>query len=121
MAERSADGYYTLKGRADDLIISGGFNIYPAEIERFLREQPGVKEAVVVGAPDAIRGQTPIAFIEPNPGFDPAAIEKACRDSMASYKVPREFRRIGRAPRNALGKIQRRLLTELAASSSAPV
>jgi malonyl-CoA/methylmalonyl-CoA synthetase len=57
LGERSADGYVTLRGRASELILSGGFNVYPREIEEVLLEQPGVREAAVVGAPDARRGE----------------------------------------------------------------
>ena len=60
---RSADGYYTLCGRRSDLIISGGFNIYPREIEEFLMEQPEVAEAAVVGEPDRVRGEVPVAYV----------------------------------------------------------
>ena len=61
LATRSADGYYTLSGRRSDLIISGGFNIYPREIEEFLEEQPEVAEAAVVARPDRVRGEVPVA------------------------------------------------------------
>ena len=63
IATRSDDGYYTLSGRKSDLIISGGFNIYPREIEEFLMEQPEIVEAAVVGEPDRVRGEIPVAYI----------------------------------------------------------
>ncbi|OYW22174.1 MAG: hypothetical protein B7Z55_04910, partial [Planctomycetales bacterium 12-60-4] len=63
IAVRSADGYYTLQGRRSDLIISGGFNIYPREIEEFLAEQPGVTEVAVAGVPDSRRGEVPVAYV----------------------------------------------------------
>ena len=63
MAERSADGYYTLRGRRTDLIISGGFNIYPREIEELLVEVCGVREAAVIGVGDPLRGEVPIAYV----------------------------------------------------------
>src|SRR5262249_27059732 len=63
IATRSDDGYYTLRGRASDLIICGGFNVYPREIEDLLLEQPGVREAAVVGAPDALKGEVPVAYL----------------------------------------------------------
>src|SRR5216684_5749769 len=78
LATRSADGYYTLLGRKSDLIISGGFNIYPREIEELLLEQPGVAEAAVVGVPDELRGEVPVAFIVAT-DFDPDALERCCR------------------------------------------
>ncbi|MBI3470605.1 MAG: AMP-binding protein [Candidatus Solibacter usitatus] len=110
LAERSTDGYYTLKGRKSDLIISGGFNIYPREIEEFLLEQPGVAEAAVVGLPDRVRGEVPVAYIVPKGVFDPDALEQACRAKLASFKVPRSFRAVDNLPRTALGKIQKHLL-----------
>ena len=62
------DGYYTLQGRRSDLIISGGFNIYPREIEEFLQEQPEVKEAAVIGVADRMRGAWAVAYIRPREG-----------------------------------------------------
>jgi malonyl-CoA/methylmalonyl-CoA synthetase len=106
----SADGYYTLHGRASDLIISGGFNIYPREIEELLLELPGVREAAVVGTPDDRRGEVPVAYVVAGEGFDPDAARAACAISMASFKVPRAFVRIEALPRNALGKVQKHLL-----------
>jgi malonyl-CoA/methylmalonyl-CoA synthetase len=110
LAERSPDGYYTLQGRRSDLIISGGFNIYPREIEEFLEEQPAVAEAAVVGVPDAVRGEVPWAYIVPRSAPDAAALEAACRASLASFKVPRAFIMVDKLPRTALGKIQKHLL-----------
>jgi malonyl-CoA/methylmalonyl-CoA synthetase len=110
LAERSPDGYYTLQGRRGDLIISGGFNIYPREIEEFLEEQPAVAEAAVVGVPDAVRGEVPLAYIVPRGAPDAAALEAACRASLASFKVPRVFIMVDKLPRTALGKIQKHLL-----------
>src|SRR6185437_13640063 len=79
LATRSPDGYYTLCGRRSDLIISGGFNIYPREIEEFLLEQPEVAEAAVAAAPDRVRGEVPVAYIVPRSAvggtFDTNALE----------------------------------------------
>jgi malonyl-CoA/methylmalonyl-CoA synthetase len=110
LASRSDDGYYTLLGRKSDLIISGGFNIYPREIEELLLEQPGVAEAAVVGVADDMRGEVPVAFIVPDDGFDPEALERCCREQLASFKVPRRFVRVESIPRTALGKVQKHLL-----------
>jgi malonyl-CoA/methylmalonyl-CoA synthetase len=110
IAERSADGYYTLRGRRTDLIISGGFNIYPREIEDVLCEISGVREAVVTAAPDVRRGEVPIAYVVVADGVDDAALEAACRRSLASFKVPRAFVRLDALPRTALGKVQKHLL-----------
>jgi malonyl-CoA/methylmalonyl-CoA synthetase len=110
LAERSADGYITLRGRRTDLIISGGFNIYPREIEEVLLEQPGVREAAVCGAPDELRGELPVAYVVADETFDEKAAEDACRKSLASFKVPRAIIRVDSLPRTALGKIQKHLL-----------
>jgi malonyl-CoA/methylmalonyl-CoA synthetase len=110
LAVRSSDGYYTLRGRRGDLIISGGFNIYPREIEELLLEDPRVREAAVVGAPDDIRGEVPVAYIVADASLDLADLTELCRTQLASFKVPRSFRRIDAMPRTALGKVQKHLL-----------
>ena len=115
LAERSDDGYVTLRGRKSDLIISGGFNIYPREIEEFLLEQPEVDEAAVVGVPDAVRGELPVAFIVGDVDGDELA--RRCREQLASFKVPRRFVRVEALPRTPLGKIQKHLLRERVLSS----
>ncbi|MCW5979829.1 MAG: AMP-binding protein [Bryobacteraceae bacterium] len=114
VATRSEDGYYTLEGRRTELIITGGFNVYPREIEEFLREQPGVADAAVIGVPHAIKGEAPAAFIVLRPGAtaDAAELQTRCRAHMASFKVPIVFTCVDRLPRNALGKIQRHLLAQ---------
>jgi malonyl-CoA/methylmalonyl-CoA synthetase len=104
------DGYLTLQGRRSDLIISGGFNIYPREMEELLLEQPGVKEAAVVGAPDPVRGEVPVAYVVAGPDFDEAAVAARLREQLASFKQPRAFVRVPALPRTALGKVQKHLL-----------
>jgi malonyl-CoA/methylmalonyl-CoA synthetase len=110
LAERSADGYYTLRGRRSDLIISGGFNIYPREIEELLLEQVGVREAAVVGVSDERRGEVPVAYVVAEHSFDLDALEATCRRELASFKVPRGFVQVDALPRTALGKVQKHLL-----------
>jgi malonyl-CoA/methylmalonyl-CoA synthetase len=111
IAERSADGYYTLCGRRSDLIISGGFNIYPREIEEFLMEQPEIAEAAVVGEKHSVRGEIPVAYlVVKGGGVETAVIEARCREKLASFKVPKRFEVIEKLPRNALGKVQKHLL-----------
>jgi malonyl-CoA/methylmalonyl-CoA synthetase len=110
LAERSPDGYYTLRGRRSDLIISGGYNIYPREIEDLLLEQAGVREAAVVGISDDRRGEVPVAYVVADEPIDPDALEAACRRDLASFKVPRGFVRVDALPRTALGKVQKHLL-----------
>ena len=97
------------------MIISGGFNIYPREIEEFLIEQEGVAEAAVIGVPDEIRGEVPVAYVAADFGctIDTRKLEKSCRENLASFKVPREFIEVETMPRNALGKIEKyRLLAD---------
>jgi len=111
IGSRSSDGYYTLSGRKSDLIISGGFNIYPREVEEFLMEQPEVEEAAVVGEADRVRGEIPVAYIVwKNGAGDPAPLETRCREKLASFKIPRRFESIEKLPRNAMGKVQKHLL-----------
>jgi malonyl-CoA/methylmalonyl-CoA synthetase len=110
LATRSADGYYTLSGRKSDLIISGGFNIYPREIEEFLQEQAEVAEAAVVGRADAVRGEVPVAYVVLREEVAPSELERRCRERLASFKVPRGFNIVDNLPRNAMGKIQKHLL-----------
>ncbi|HYH07090.1 MAG TPA: AMP-binding protein [Thermoanaerobaculia bacterium] len=109
LASVAEDGYITLLGRKSDLIISGGFNIYPREIEELLLEQEGVAEAAVVGVPDEVRGEVPVAYLVGT--FDAAELERVCREQLASFKVPRRFVQVEAIPRTALGKVQKHLLT----------
>ena len=108
MATISDDGYITLVGRKSDLIISGGFNIYPREIEELLLEQPGISEAAVVGVADEVRGEVPVAYLVGE--FDEEALRRACGEQLASFKVPRRFVKVESIPRTALGKVQKHLL-----------
>ena len=108
MASISEDGYITLIGRKSDLIISGGFNIYPREIEELLLEQPGVAEAAVVGVADDVRGEVPVAYLVGE--LDEEALARVCREHLASFKVPRRFVKVDSIPRTALGKVQKHLL-----------
>jgi malonyl-CoA/methylmalonyl-CoA synthetase len=112
LAERAGDGYVTLRGRASDLIVSGGFNIYPREIEEFLLEQPEIREAAVIGVADERRGEVPVAFVVVRHGvsISDEELRLRCRTSLASFKVPRRFSIVGSLPRNALGKVQKHLL-----------
>ena len=110
LAQRSGDGYVSLRGRRTDLIISGGFNIYPREIEERLLECPGVREAAVVGVPDERRGELPVAYVVADDDDSVAALDEWCRSQLASFKLPRAFIRVAALPRTALGKVQKHLL-----------
>ncbi len=112
LAEVSEDGYYTLRGRRSDLIISGGFNIYPREIEEFLAEQPEVAEAAVTGEPDAVRGEIPVAYVVLRAPVSAAELDRRCRENLASFKAPRAFHVVEALPRNAMGKVQKHRLAE---------
>ena len=89
---RSSDGYYTLCGRKTDLIISGGFNIYPREIEEFLQEQPEIAEAAVIGAPDERPRRSACRVHRGKIVIRCASMERRCRENLASFKAPRQFR-----------------------------
>ncbi len=107
-----ADGYVTLEGRKSDLIISGGFNVYPREIEEFLLEQPEIAEVAVAGRADAAKGEVPVAFVVKRMGaaWDEDALRARCASALASFKMPRAFVLVESLPRNALGKVQKHLL-----------
>ncbi|HKV11760.1 MAG TPA: AMP-binding protein [Thermoanaerobaculia bacterium] len=103
-------GSVTLLGRRHELIISGGFNIYPREVEEVLATLPGVREAAVVGRAHPDWGEVPVAFLVVEKPLDPAGIVAACKGQMAGFKVPREIRFVDSLPRYALGKVQKHLL-----------
>ncbi|MFL6451580.1 MAG: class I adenylate-forming enzyme family protein [Bryobacteraceae bacterium] len=110
LAIRSSDGYYELQGRMSDLIISGGYNIYPREIEEFLQLQPEISEAAVVGAPDPIWGEVPVAYVVLRQPLDPAELQARCKASLASFKTPHRIHQIEQLPRNAMGKVAKKEL-----------
>jgi malonyl-CoA/methylmalonyl-CoA synthetase len=103
-------GAFTLLGRRHELIISGGFNIYPREVEETLLAFPGVREAAVVGRPHAEWGEVPIAYLVAEPALEPPALLAHCKRQLAAFKVPHEVRLLDALPRNALGKLQKHLL-----------
>ncbi|HEX8995147.1 MAG TPA: acyl-CoA synthetase [Ktedonobacterales bacterium] len=109
----SDDGYYTITGRARELIISGGYNIYPREIEDVLATHPAVAEVAVLGAADADMGEQVVAVVVPRDGHAPRIedIIAYCRERLASYKKPRRVVFVEALPRNALGKVQKHLLS----------
>jgi O-succinylbenzoic acid--CoA ligase len=109
-----ADGALQVLDRRDDLIVSGGENVYPAEIEAVLLEHPDVEEAGVAGVPDGDLGARVVAWIVAAPGKAPdrELLQRHCRRHLAGYKQPREFRLVEALPRTASGKLQRRRLGE---------
>jgi len=118
-----ANGYLTLIGRSKDLIISGGFNVYPAEVEGFLNELPGVGESAVIGVPHADFGEAVVAVITPFAGNsqpDPQALIRELKSRIAGFKVPKRVIVVPELPRNAMGKVQKKLLREQYAALFTP-
>ena len=106
-------GAISLLGRSSELILAGGFNVYPREIEEVLLGFPGVREAAVVGRPHPDFGAVPVAFLvvdSAETSFDAQALIEFAKERIASFKVPREIRQVESLPRNALGKVQKHLL-----------
>jgi malonyl-CoA/methylmalonyl-CoA synthetase len=108
------DGYLTIVGRSKDLIISGGYNVYPAEIEGVINELPGVAESAVVGVPHPDFGEAVVAVVVPRPGatLDGAAIAALLRKQIANFKLPKQVFVVPELPRNTMGKVQKNLLRE---------
>ncbi|NEB04159.1 AMP-binding protein [Streptomyces sp. SID13726] len=104
-----ADGYLTLVGRSKDMIIRGGENIYPKEIEDVLTGDPSVLEAAVIGVPDEKWGEVVVAYVQPRPGsaVDPGALKALCTCSLTGYKRPTAFFVVEAIPKNAVGKIDK--------------
>ncbi|MGI3167121.1 malonate--CoA ligase [Pseudooceanicola sp. 200-1SW] len=114
LGQQAADGYVTIVGRAKDLIIAGGYNIYPKEIELVLDDQPGVLESAVIGVPHPDLGEAVVAVLVPEKGatLDLAQIEAAVGDALARFKHPRHYVLVPELPRNTMGKVQKNLLRE---------
>jgi long-chain acyl-CoA synthetase len=119
------DGFLTLRDRSKDMIISGGSNIYPREIEEVLLRHPGLVEVSVVGRPHPEWGEEVVAFVVPRPGIEiaPETLDRLCLDSIARFKRPRQYRSVEALPKNNYGKVLktelRRILTEAADQSDA--
>ncbi|MBV8036436.1 malonyl-CoA synthase [Roseateles sp.] len=109
-----ANGYLTLIGRSKDLIISGGFNVYPAEIEGLLNELPGVGESAVIGVPHPDFGEAVVAVVTPRGADrpDPEVLIRTLKARIAGFKVPKRVIVTTELPRNAMGKVQKKLLRE---------
>ena len=110
-----AEGHLFITGRLKEMLIIGGENVFPREIEEVLDRHPTVKASACVGASDPSRGEVPIAFVECKEGeaFDAAALRAWCREHLPQFKVPREIRHLDPLPRNPTGKIIRRALKQL--------
>ena len=118
---RDAEGYFWVRDRKNNLIISGGENIYPAEIERVLLEHPDVSECAVVGRPDPRWDEVPIAYVIRRTGSQVGVddLKAHVQRQLARFKVPREILFVDDLPRTALGKVQHFMLKELAAKTTA--
>jgi acyl-CoA synthetase (AMP-forming)/AMP-acid ligase II len=114
------EGYLTLVGRSKDMIIRGGENIYPKEIEDVLAGDPSVLEAAVIGVPDTIWGEVVVAYVQPTPGstVDPAALQGLCARKLSRYKRPTSIVVVDAIAKNAVGKIDKVALR--AAHTTAP-
>ena len=109
-----SDGFVTIVGRSKDLIISGGYNVYPAEIESFINDLPGVAESAVVGVPHADFGEAVVAVVVPQAGaaVDSAMLLVKLKSQIAGFKVPKRVFVVDELPRNAMGKVQKNLLRD---------
>ena len=107
-------GYITIVGRSKDLIISGGYNVYPAEIEGYLNDMPGVAESALVGVQHPDFGEVGVAIVIAKPGIelDAAALILALKGKLANFKIPKQCYVVNELPRNTMGKVQKNLLRE---------
>ena len=112
LGRMDADGYLYIVGRAKDMLISGGVNVYPSEIEAVLYDHPAIAEVAVVGRPDPDWGERPVAFVELRPGETLDGLQDWCRDRLAKIKVPEEFIAVDTFPRTVTGKIRKVELRE---------
>jgi malonyl-CoA/methylmalonyl-CoA synthetase len=108
------DGYVTIVGRSKDLIISGGYNVYPAEIEGYINEMPGVAESAVIGVPHPDFGEVGVAIVIARPGaqVDGDAVIAKLKSQLANFKIPKKCFVAGELPRNTMGKVQKNVLRE---------
>jgi len=125
------DGNLRILDRLKDMVVVGGLNVYPAEVERVLADHPAVDQAAVIGVPDDRMGEVPLAFVVPAAtpagagqatvgvaGVDVAGLEAHCREQLAGFKVPRRYRVVDRLPMNPAGKVDKPALRAQAAESA---
>jgi long-chain acyl-CoA synthetase len=108
------DGYLTIVDRKKDMIIAGGYNVYPVELDNVLFDHPKILEACTIGVPDAYRGETVKAFVVVKPGesLTEEDVMTYCRQNLAAYKIPRQVEFVDELPKSAVGKILRRELRD---------
>jgi long-chain acyl-CoA synthetase len=111
---RDADGYYFITDRKKDMLLVNGINVYPREIEEILYQHPGVREAAVLGVPDARKGEQAVAFVVAVEGqtLEEQALLQHVRSKLADYKVPKKVVFMAVLPRNAMGKVLKRVLRQ---------
>jgi len=117
LARQDEEGFTYIVDRRKDMVISGGLNIYPREIEEVLFHHPAIADAAVVGVPDANWGEALRAYVVTRPGHTPPsaeALDAYCRQSLAGFKIPRAFTAIGELPRNTAGKVLKTALRQAA-------
>jgi fatty-acyl-CoA synthase len=112
VAVRDSEGFYTIVDRKKDMIITGGENVYPVEVERVLTDMPDLADVAVIGVPDETWGERVLAVVVPEPGgtVEPDDVVAFCRDRLAHYKCPRRVEFVDQVPRNATGKILKGVL-----------
>lgn len=112
LARQDEEGFYYIVDRKKDMLISGGENVYPTEVEQVIYRHPKVQEVAVIGAPDERWGEVPMALIVPKPGesLTLAELEEFCRDKLARFKTPKHLVELDEMPRTATGKILKREL-----------
>lgn len=117
------DGFVYITGRAKEMLIVGGENVFPVEIETVLTQHPAIAEAAVIGVRDDLRGELPVAFVVPVPGVaspTEAELRTFCRDRLAPYKIPRQVHIRTDLPRSPTGKILKRSLIPAVALEEDP-
>ena len=113
MARMDEDGYITIVGRAKDLVITGGFNVYPKEVESLIDGLPGVLESAVIGVPHPDFGEAVVAVVVPTgEGTSAEAVKAALSGQLAKFKQPKEVILTGALLRNTMGKVQKKALRE---------
>lgn len=113
-ATMDADGYVSIVGRSKDMVISGGLNVYPKEVEDVINEFDGVKESAVIGVAHPDFGEAVVAVVTPESGsvLDPDSIKRQCKEKLANFKVPKHVQITDALPRNTMGKVQKKGLRE---------
>ncbi|MGC3958869.1 MAG: long-chain fatty acid--CoA ligase [Verrucomicrobiota bacterium] len=118
IGHRDAENYFYITDRKKDMLLVNGINVYPREVEEVIYQFPGVKEAAVIGIPDARKGEQPVAYVAPADGvtLDEKALHQFLREKLADYKVPKQINFLPTLPRNPTGKILKTELRKIAAA-----